>query len=74
MSKRASFRTIVAATFACAVVVTMAQPPDPQTLGPKIGERLIDFSLPDQHGVTRSLRSLVGPKGVVLVFFRSADW
>jgi hypothetical protein len=75
MGDRVSSRTVVGATFACAVVVlTMAQPLDPQMLGPKIGERLVDFSLPDQQGVTRSLRSLVGPKGVVLVFFRSADW
>jgi len=47
---------------------------DPQTLGPKIGERVPDFSLPDQHGATRTLRSTFGPKGAVLVFFRSADW
>jgi len=33
-----------------------------------------DFSLPDQHGVTRTLQSTFGPKGAVLVFFRSADW
>ena len=64
----------MAAAGVLAATIAAHQPVDPQTLGPKIGERLIDFSLPDQHGVTRSLRSLVGPKGVVLVFFRSADW
>ena len=64
----------IAAARVLAATIAAQQPVDPQTLGPKIGERLIDFSLPDQHGVTRSLRSLVGPKGVVLVFFRSADW
>jgi hypothetical protein len=47
---------------------------DPQTLGPKVGERLPDFSLSDQHGATRSLRSTFGPKGAVVVFYRSADW
>jgi hypothetical protein len=68
-------RLFAAAVLASAVFVIAAQQPlDPQMLGPKIGERLVDFSLPDQHGVTRSLRSLMGPKGVVLVFFRSADW
>jgi AhpC/TSA family len=51
-----------------------AQPVDPQSLGPKAGERVPDFSLPDQHGTTRTLRSTLGPKGAVLVFFRSADW
>jgi len=54
--------------------VAAAQAPDPQTLGPKVGERVPDFSLPDQHGVTRSLKSTFGPKGAVLVFFRSVDW
>jgi hypothetical protein len=51
-----------------------AQTPDPQSLGPKAGERVPDFSLPDQHGNLRTLRSTFGPKGAVLVFFRSADW
>ena len=47
---------------------------DVEKLGPKVGETVPDFSLPDQHGVTRSLKSLMGPKGAILVFFRSADW
>jgi len=51
-----------------------AQTPDPTTLGPRVGEHVPDFTLPDQHGVERPLRSMYGPKGTVLVFFRSADW
>ena len=43
-------------------------------LGPQVGQRAIDFSLPDQMGRIRSLRSIAGPKGTMLVFFRSADW
>ena len=54
------------------------QPPvaavDVERLGPQVGAPVPDFSLPDQHGERRSLRSLLGPKGAVLVFFRSADW
>ena len=68
---------VTAATLAAclALIVAMAaQTPDPQALGPRVGERVPDFSLPDQHGATRSLRSTFGPKGAVLVFFRSADW
>ena len=64
----------IIAMLAMAGFVAAAQAPDPQTLGPKAGERVPDFSLPDQHGVTRSLKSTFGPKGAVLVFFRSADW
>ena len=43
-------------------------------LGPQVGAAVPDFSLPDQHGERRSLKSLMGPKGAILVFFRSADW
>ena len=43
-------------------------------LGPQVGARVPEFSLPDQHGESRSLTSLMGPKGAILVFFRSADW
>jgi cytochrome oxidase Cu insertion factor (SCO1/SenC/PrrC family) len=47
---------------------------DVEALGPQVGAPVPDFSLPDQHGTTRSLKSLMGPKGAILVFFRSADW
>jgi hypothetical protein len=56
------------------LVLSAADTPDPQTLGPKVGERVPEFSLTDQHGAARSLKSTFGPKGAVLVFFRSADW
>jgi len=48
--------------------------PDVKKLGPQVGEKVPDFSLPDQHGQTHTLSSLMGPKGLVLVFNRSADW
>ena len=57
-----------------AIISTPADGPDPTTLGPKVGERVPDFSLQDQHGTARTLKSTFGPKGAVLVFFRSADW
>lgn len=47
---------------------------DVQKLGPQLGERVPDFSLPDQRGEMHTLQSLMGPKGAILVFFRSADW
>jgi len=42
--------------------------------GPAIGEKVPQFALPDQHGQTRTLNGLRGPKGLLLVFSRSADW
>jgi len=51
-----------------------AEKVDVQSVGPQVGTRLPDFSLRDQRGETHSLKSLLGPKGAVIVFFRSADW
>jgi hypothetical protein len=50
------------------------QPVDVARLGPQTGERVPDFTLPDQNGKTWTLQSIMGPKGAMLVFFRSADW
>lgn len=47
---------------------------DRYTTGPEPGECIPDFSLPDQGGQRRSLDNLTGPKGLFLVFHRSADW
>jgi hypothetical protein len=47
---------------------------DVSKLGPQVGERVPDFSLVDQTGTTRTLQSIMGPRGAMLVFVRSADW
>jgi hypothetical protein len=47
---------------------------DVERVGPQVGEAIPDFTLPDQTGRARSMKSLLGPQGGVLVFFRSADW
>ena len=47
---------------------------DVEHIGPQLGAGLPDFSLRDQHGEAHSLKSLLGPKGALIVFFRSADW
>jgi cytochrome oxidase Cu insertion factor (SCO1/SenC/PrrC family) len=53
---------------------TPAATVDVEILGPQVGDALPDFSLRDQRGQARSLKSLLGPDGAVIVFFRSADW
>lgn len=47
---------------------------DTSKIGPQVGSAAPPFSGPDQTGATRSLASAAGPKGTMLVFFRSADW
>jgi hypothetical protein len=54
---------------------TTARPKiDVSKLGPQVGERVPEFSLNDQNGKTWTLESIMGPKGAMLVFYRSADW
>ncbi|MGH9638955.1 MAG: hypothetical protein ACRD4R_17305 [Candidatus Acidiferrales bacterium] len=47
---------------------------DGYATGPEPGERIPEFSLPDQDGASRSPANLAGPNGLLLVFYRSADW
>jgi hypothetical protein len=42
--------------------------------GPEIGTKAPAFEGRDQNGVTHTLPSLSGPKGAIVVFYRSADW
>ncbi|HLJ50680.1 MAG TPA: hypothetical protein VKU01_31920 [Bryobacteraceae bacterium] len=42
--------------------------------GPPVGTRMPTFEAPDQNGKVHTLKTLLGPKGAALVFFRSADW
>jgi hypothetical protein len=47
---------------------------DVSALGPQVGELVPDFSLPDQDGQIWTRESIMGPRGAMLVFVRSADW
>ena len=42
--------------------------------GPQVGEKVPDFQLRDQDQKPQTLASILGPKGALLVFYRSADW
>lgn len=57
-------------------VTLAAQSPtvDLERKGPKVGERVPDFSGVDQFGATQTLKSALKADGAMLVFFRSADW
>ena len=71
------FRVFVAAAVLCVTGIAGAQPPaavDTSKIGPPIGARVPAISGVDQSGTTRTLRSISGPKGAMVVFFRSASW
>jgi len=73
MSRTALVLTlIVAATLAAAAQDVRSI--NVSKLGPQVGATVPDFSLVDQQGRTRTLQSVMGPKGAMIVFYRSADW
>lgn len=55
-------------------LAALAQTPPPAKTGPAVGEVVPAFSAMDQNGRTQTLASVMGAKGAMLVFFRSADW
>jgi hypothetical protein len=73
-------RSIVYAFAATAVFVaaTGAQQPgtrlDLSRLGPQVGQVVPDFKLQDAQGKVWTRDAILGSKGAMLVFSRSADW
>jgi hypothetical protein len=51
-----------------------AAPIDTTRLGPQVGQTVPPLDGVDQFGRRQTLTSVYGPKGAMLVFFRSADW
>ena len=46
----------------------------PLDVGPAVGDAIPRFEARDQAGRLRSFDDLTGPNGLLLLFFRSADW
>ena len=71
--------SVLCAVIGAALFALISGPSLPVTaaenLGPAIGARAPDIgNPPDQTGAPRTLQSLMGQNGLVLFFFRSADW
>jgi len=49
-------------------------PPPLLDVGPAVGAAIPRFEARDQTGRLRTFEDLKGPNGLVLLFFRSADW
>jgi hypothetical protein len=62
------------ALWLCTTSVGADQTPDLNDIGPKVGVAAREFSATDQFGHRQTLQSLMGRDGLMLVFFRSADW
>ena len=46
----------------------------PREAGPLMGAPIPAFEAIDHTGARQTFASIAGPKGAVLVFYRSADW
>lgn len=46
----------------------------PAKTGPVVGAKIPAFEARDQQGRVQTFDTLKGPKGLVLLFVRSADW
>jgi peroxiredoxin len=67
--------TRVIATVMLALMATFGVALAADDLGPATGAKLPSIGTPlDQNGKPRTLESLMGEKGMVLLFFRSAAW
>jgi hypothetical protein len=42
--------------------------------GPPVGAKMAGFELKDQEDKLQTLASILGPKGAIILFYRSADW
>ena len=47
---------------------------DNMQTGPAVGEKIPAFLAVDQNGQAWDFDSIKGPKGALLLFYRSADW
>jgi hypothetical protein len=66
---------LVLGVAACLPALEARQPAvDTSRVGPAVGSTVPPFSGSDQFGRPQTLESAMGSKGLMLVFFRSADW
>lgn len=73
-SRRVGLLSLLAILLAVPVHAQTRTQIDVSKLGPQVGARVPDFTLADQSGRQRTLQSIMGPRGAMLVFVRSADW
>ncbi len=66
--------TLVVLLASISALAAQQAPVNLDAMGPRVGAAAPTFSGIDQFGRTQTLGSVSGEQGVMLVFFRSADW
>jgi cytochrome oxidase Cu insertion factor (SCO1/SenC/PrrC family) len=74
ISSSASLSLALGLTMGLATVAAPARAQETMSTGPEIGSRIPDFQVQDQQGRARTFAELRGPRGLLLLFHRSADW
>lgn len=69
-----AIRTLLGALLVAVLQVSQPVTIDTSKIGPQVGQAVPPIRGVDQFGKTQTLDSMYGPKGAMLVFFRSADW
>lgn len=67
-------KAITVAVLAILAIAVRAGPAAASDPGPAVGTAIPAITARDAGGVPRTFQDLVGPNGVVLIFFRSARW
>ncbi len=68
LRRAAAMATLILGLAGVAAVPADAAP------GPAVGETVPAFETADHTGASRDFASLSGERGLLLLFFRSADW
>jgi cytochrome oxidase Cu insertion factor (SCO1/SenC/PrrC family) len=79
VKNRSLLAAVVVVCLAAQALPAQQTPPSSRTidvskLGPQVGQTIPDFRLKDQSGREWTRQSILGPKGAMIVFYRSADW
>lgn len=72
-----TIRAALLAAILCGITAVSAQTPpgiDTSKIGPAVGATVPPLAGVDQFGRAQTLSSVSGPKGAMVVFFRSSDW
>ncbi len=73
LSKRMA-RLLAIGALTLAPAVMSAQSDAPLATGPAVGEKIPQFEAVDQSSRRQTFETLKGPNGLLLLFYRSADW
>lgn len=74
LSKRIARILAVGALTLAPAMMSAQSENKPLSTGPAVGKKIPPFEAVDQSGRRQTFETLRGPNGLLLLFYRSADW